>query len=225
MDIVILMTTWLPDNKDGEQRFANAVTAMRSWNENLLNDGRIFLHVADDGSKNDRFEDLLAYAIDIFDKEKVCWSTQERRGVGASLNLGVRTHMFGNRLILHAVDDWVLHNPIDLRPWAKILESETNICGFRFFPHPDLTGRIKYINPGVYAMNLDRHHFAFATRPSLWHPRMFETYGFFDEGVSAYECERLYNERYCMTVGPDLWLALPDQWEHLGGVELGDITP
>lgn len=225
MDITILMTTWLPDNRDGERRFEFAIRAMSSWEKNFEHSENIFLHIADDGSKNDRFEDLLVYAGDIFGKEKISWSTQERRGVGASLNLGINSHIWAGRLIFHAVDDWLLFDRLDLTSWADILESDENICGFRFFPHPDLTGRIKYINPGVYAMDLDKHHFAFATRPSLWHPRMFETYGMFEEGVSAYEVERLYNEKYCLIVGPKLWLALPDQWAHLGGVELGDITP
>jgi hypothetical protein len=54
---------------------------------------------------------------------------------------------------------------------------------------------------------------------------MFDAYGYFDEGVSAYECEQFYNERYCRLTGPKLIMALPDEWQHLGGVELGDITP
>lgn len=222
MDITILMTTWLPDGKEGRLRAQLMEYALKSWRRNLIADREIWLHVADDGTSPE-MKKILTKIVKSVWSGNISWSGQPRKGVGASLNNGLV--MCNNRLVLHAVDDWNLLDSLDLSPWADILESDENICGFRFFPHPDLIGRIKYINPGVYAMDLDKHHFAFATRPSLWHPRMFETYGMFEEGVSAYEVERLYNEKYCLIVGPKLWLALPDQWAHLGGVELGDITP
>lgn len=223
MDITILMTTWLPDGRDGERRLDFLTRALTSWYEHLRYDGNLLLHVADDGTRDDLWSHMMSVINTIWGEERVSWSKQERRGVGASLNLGVNVHR--DTLILHAVDDWELFSDLNLNTWAEILEADARICGFRFFPHPDLTGVIKYIPPGVYAIDLDKHHFAFATRPSLWHPRMFEQYGYFEEGASAYEVERLYNEEYCRLTGAKLWLALPDQWQHLGGVELGDITP
>lgn len=222
-EVVILMTTWLPESNDGERRLNILSHALQSWKEHLKNSGEIFLHVADDGSSPEMLHRLREKVELIWKPRPISWSGQTRRGVGTSLNSGIL--FYWNKVILHAVDDWQLYSDLDLTPWVSILEEEASICAFRFFPHPDLTGEIKYITPGVYAMNLDKHHFAFATRPSLWHPRMFEAYGLFEEKTSAYEVERLYNEEYCRLVGPKIWLALPDQWAHLGGVELGDITP
>jgi len=226
-DVTIVMTTWIPDDETGNQRLEIIERALESWERSLIHKrGLLFLHVADDGTSLEQFEKLESIVKNHCPVNKISWSRQSRKGVGASLNTAIREHIKVGRQVFHAVDDWRLFSDLDLTPWISILEQDENICGFRFFPHPDLTGTIKYINPGVYAMNLDKHHFAFATRPSLWHPRMFGAYGFFEEGVSAYECERLYNEKYCRLPNPtNLWMALPDQWAHLGGVELGDITP
>lgn len=221
----IVMTTWLPNNQDGMLRLQIIEKTLRSWHKNLINSDDIRLHVADDGSSNEMLKELQDIVKIEWPYIGTTYSQQMRKGVGASLNAGIREALKYSDFVLHMVDDWVLTKPLDIDPWVEALALYENIGGFRFFPHPDLTGRIRYIKPGIYAMELDRHHFAFATRPSLWHRRMLEAYGPFDEGSSAYECERMYNLNYCLTDGPSLYLALPDEWEHVGGVELGDITP
>jgi len=45
------------------------------------------------------------------------------------------------------------------------------------------------------------------------------------EDINAYECERLYNERFCQAGGPDIALALPHPWRHIESVELAGVTP
>lgn len=219
--VTIVMTTWLPNNEDGYKRLNILQKCLISWHENLIHDDDIFLHVADDGSDDSMTVALKNAVLECWPRHGTRFTRQERHGVGASLNKGIRESP--TDIVLHAVDDWELLKPLDIRPWVSLLEIP-DIAGFRLFPHPDLSGKIQYMG-GVYAMKLDRHHFAFATRPSLWHKRMFQAYGKFEEQVSAYECERLYNLNYCLGKGPDLWMALPDEWRHVDGVELGDITP
>lgn len=221
----IVMTTWLPSGRAGWNRLDIIRETLISWQKNLISSDDIFLHVADDGSSDKMFDALKVAVAEEWHKYGVAFTQQDRKGVGASLNQGCAEAIKHGRIILHAVDDWKLLKPLNIDPWIQLLELDSKISAVRFFPHPDLTGIIKYVEPGIYAMELDRHHFAFATRPSLWHSRMFENYGWFDEGVSAYECEQFYNERYCRLLGPKIVLALPDEWMHVGGVELGDITP
>ena len=85
-----------------------------------------------------------------------------------------------------------------------------------------------------WGLRLDPHHFAFGHRPALYHKRFFDAYGYFEEGVSALECERLYAEHFCRERPdlfaidqpcPDIVYALSYPWVHLGEAEVGDVEP
>jgi hypothetical protein len=124
------------------------------------------------------------------------------------------------------VDDWKLNAPFDLRPWIKLLNEDPRLGMIRFGPpHPDLTGTFVHDNDRWY-VRLNRHHFAFGFRPALFHRRMLEDYGPFDEDCNAYDAERLYSERFNQNHGgPDIAYALPYPFEHIYGVELAGINP
>ena len=94
-------------------------------------------------------------------------------------------------------------------------------------PHPGITGKVRMFPTG-WAFVVDRHHFAFAFRPALYHQRFIDAYGWFSEGTSALECERRYNEHFARTPGPEIIYALPYPWVHVGaegGDELSAIIP
>ena len=154
------------------------------------------------------------------------YTQQKRHGVGASLNAGIREIREDDSLLLYLVDDWELLQPFDLTPWAKLLIEEDSIGAVRLGPpHPWLTGEIIHHPTCDWYMKLDRHHFAFAHRPALYHKRFFDAYGPFTEDVNAYECEQLYNDHFCKTGGPDIVLALPHPWKHIESVELAGVVP
>lgn len=233
MSITIVCTTYFPPGPDGRQRADDASDAAHSWSEHLTIEGEILLHVADDGSDGEnyqRFVDLMEYdrpAGSQFSTKPFSESRQERHGVGASLNAGMRVAFERGDLVLYAVDDWKMDGPLDLTPWARLLERDEMIACVRLgIAHPGLTGTVEHDpESGQYYLRLDRHHFAFGHRPALYHRRMVEAYGWFDEDVNAYECERLYNERFCANPGPDVVLALTHHWRHASDVELADIDP
>lgn len=231
-DVTIVMTTWLPPDEEQRRKRAHAETiALLSWKANLrYSGGRIRLHIADDGSQPtpDGYDpaSLIAYHWGEPTAMGTTRSRQERHGVGASLNAGCSLAFERGDIVLHAVDDWMLTEPFDITPWVDLLAHDESICAVRMFPHPDLTGRVLHLGDLGHALLLDRHHFAFATRPALYHQRMFDAYGRFDEDVSAYTCEQLYNERFCArTDGPDIVLALPSPWRPLESIELAGIEP
>ena len=224
--VTIVATTWFPESDDGLRRGLNACAAFASWREYLIYEGSLCLHVADDGSPEDR--------LALLDPELEHWahvtiSVQARRGVGASLNAGLRQAFDHERgLALYAVDDWALTGPIDLTPWARLLWERADVGMVRLGPpHPDLTGRVEALTGDWqgWALRLDRHHYAFGHRPALYHPRLRDAYGLFAEGVNAYDCERLYAEQFARTTGPDIVLALPHPWWHLEGPEQADVVP
>jgi hypothetical protein len=219
--ITVVMTTYFPDGMDGAMRVDTAKLTLASWKKHLKYDGEIRLHVADDGSPAHHLESFLAYASPWLDSS----SGQERHGVGASLNSGFLAAFQTSPLVLYAVDDWELMDAFDLTPWADLLIDDPEVGMVRYFPHPWLTGTIQTFPQG-WGMKLDRHHFAFGHRPALYHKRMIDAYGWFDEDVNAYDCEALYNTRFCGMAGPEIVLGLPSAWEPVpDSIELAHIDP
>ena len=222
--ITIVMTTWMPKGLVGESRRSSARAALTSWRLHLDYAGELRLHIADDGSE---VEDLIKAVGARYDG---FWPTttsrQQRRGVGASLNAGLKVSWGNSPLAAYFVDDWGLKEPLDLTPWADLLmKDETVGCVRLGPPHPWLTGTVEMF-PSGWGVRLDPHHYAFGHRPALYHKRFFDTYGYFDEGVSALECERLYAEHFVKERGQsDIVYALPYPWVHLGEAEVGDVTP
>jgi len=222
--IKIVSTTWLPEGAEGEVRLKGLSEVVESWDHYLQYEGDISLHISDDGSTGYLADELRNVASMI--PFRTSLSRQERHGVGASLNAGIRQVLQEDSLMLYLVDDWELLNAFDLTPWAKLLEEDESIGMVRLgLPHPWLTGQIIHHPACDWYMRLDRHHFAFAHRPALYHKRFFDAYGMFDEDINAYECERLYNERFCQAGGPDIALALPHPWRHIESVELAGVIP
>jgi hypothetical protein len=221
--ILICFTTYRPGDDRGDSRRASNERTLDTWRELLHYEGELILHVADDGSAGE-------VAAEPIRGGRVVHTRQERHGVGASLNQGIGQALAHSALFMYAADDWALAGPVDLTPWADLLadspcDERPPIGMVRLgLPHPWLTGRIEMFPQG-WAMRLDRHHFAFAHRPALYHPSMFGAYGTFDEDVNAYDCERRYSERFNVATGPDIVLALPHPWEHVGDQEMADIEP
>jgi len=233
--LTVVMTTWAPTGPEGYQRATNARMTLNSWQHRLVYEGPLYLHIADDGSM------LPEYPASIVDYPgnflETTYSRQERHGVGASLNAGFRqAHDLRGGLVLYAVDDWLLLEALDVTPWARLLVERAEIGMVRLGPpHPDLTGRIEALTSEWqgWGLRLDRHHYAFGHRPALYHQRMRDVYGPFAEDVNAYECERLYAERFALAArfGPDgpynpgIVLALPHPWLHVTGPEFAGIEP
>lgn len=216
--ITFVATTWLPEGDAGLTRMATEQKAIFSWQHYAHYAGLLRLHVADDGSIGQQ-PWRASWAVS--------YSRQHRRGVGASLNAAFRHTFEDDGLALYAVGDWALSNALDLTPWARLLIENESIGAVRLGPpHPDLTGRVMHLGDLGWALALDRHHYAFSFRPTLFHKRMYDWLGGFEEGVSSLECERLANERWCRDPSaPGIVLALPSPFTHLYSVELSAIQP
>jgi hypothetical protein len=216
-DVTIVMTTYFPD----VHRRSLAEETLRSWTENLRYNGDLHLHCADDGSNHIWHPELIW-------KGPITYSYQERRGVGASLNRGFAKAFETSPYVLYAVDDWWLAYPIDFTHWVMVLEEREDVGMVRLGPpHPNIRGHVEAFTDywNSWGLRLDRYGFAFGHRPALYHRRMIETYGWFEEGVSALECERLYAENFSRTEGPDIVLSLSSPWYHTSTESLSAIEP
>lgn len=221
--ITVVVTTYLPDGSAGAMRAIAVNRTLESWLNYLRYDGELCLHIADDGSK----EPLIRLGDWIY--REVSYSRQNRKGVGASLNAGFKRSFETSPLVLYAVDDWALTQTFDLTPWAQLLMEREDVGMVRLGPpHPGTAGVVEMFtdNWQGWALRLYKHQgFAFAHRPALYHRRMIDTYGWFEEGVNALECERLYNEKVNSIVGPDIVLALPHPWRHIDTQSLSALEP
>ncbi len=233
MPLTVVMTTWAPNGEVGRARKHYAELAMVSWITNLSYDGELRIHVADDGSDLPWFPESLAevYANAI-PRVPQQWAPTlslgaptKRRGLGGSLNAGFAAAFQVSPLAAYFADDWSLTAPFDLTPWATLMEPRDDIGVVRFLPHPDLSGTVMHLGELGWALKLDRHHFACGVRPALYHQRFIDVYGRFEERVNVFDCEMSMNQRFCNGTGPDIVLALPHSWEHIGHMEVNAVLP
>lgn len=248
--IVVIATTWAPEGPVGDSRLASFHEALLSWSDNLHYEGDLYLHVADDGSRKNSHgnADPIDLAGDMAigrgygPWEEYSTTEQDRKGVGASLNAGLAAAFDRTPLALYVVDDWELTEELDLTPWARLLLVEESIGAVRLGPpHPGIHGEIQMFDDG-FALRLNPAFggFVASQRPTLYHKRFHEVHGWWPEGVSAYECERIFNEAFCQRQerlnnailagqfdekGATIAYALPVAWKHIGITEVGDITP
>lgn len=216
--VTIAMTTYFPEGPEGRKRRDVAYHALYSWEDNLWYKGQLRIHIGDDGS----------YCEFKTDWEHVTYSRQERGGVGASLNKGLRQAFSVSDYALHMVDDWLLVKEFDLNPWVQVLMEREDIGLIRLGPpHPHIIGQAEMLIDDIFdwGLVLKREYYAFATRPFLLHKRFIDAYGWFEEGKSALEVERLYNEKFCLMSGPDIVYALPHFWEHGHSISMSEIEP
>jgi hypothetical protein len=223
--ITVVMTTWFPE---GSHRAEVASSTLASWAQNLrYYNGSMALHVADDGTPDLELPEFIVG--EVFKKQPVTRSQQQRHGVGASLNAGFGKAFERSPLVLYAVDDWALTQPFDITPWAQLLMECEDVGMVRLGPpHPQISGHVEIFtnNWQGWALRLDRAGYAFGHRPALYHKRMIDYYGWFAEDCDALVCEKKYNAKFCQDLGgPDVVLALPHPWQHLDSVELAYVDP
>lgn len=226
--VTIVMTTYFPRSVVmWSARVVAASKAAKSWREHLCYEGQVHLHIADDGSDLKDIEKLMT-SLD-WDRGLVRTTRQERRGVGASLNIGFLQSYDLSPFILYFVDDWALIESFNLTPWVKLLLERNPEVGMVRLgpPHPFLTGRVEPLSTDWdgWALRLDRVGYAFGHRPALYHRCFTDAYGPFQENVSALECEKHYAEEYAIGDGPEVVLALHHPWQHIYSIEMSSIDP
>ncbi len=213
--ITAVVTTYITT----QQRKEVVERTLMSWGKYLYYEGEINLILSDDGSSQPFHPSWSPDPI---------WTRQDRRGVGASLNAGFNLAFRTSPIVLYAVDDWSLTEPLDLTPWVRLLMERDDVGLVRLGPpHPNLTGKVEMVTSlwQGWGLRLDKKGLVVAQRPALWHKRMIDAYGWFQEQVSALECERLYNEHFCQADGPDAVLVLPHPWLHIESESLSSLTP
>lgn len=219
--ITVVITTYAP--LGGEARAEYTRICIDSLIENLRSPIPLRLHIADDGSEDTK------YIKDVMIKASRAWGTPssvsnaKHRGIGASLNKAIT--MVGEYWI-YSTDDWKLTRKLYLAPAIKLVNLGYDIV--RLGPiHPNLKCITKFnVDIGWWLDISTETGYAFATRPFLAAKSLYKKIGPFDEGLNAYDTERLYAERVAqrgvVQVAYDGSQSLEGNWEHIGEYEVGD---
>lgn len=221
----IVMTTYFQPGVLGRARAEVASSTLNSWRVNL--EGvRFQVIVADDRSDEDHWEFFCSDLPGTFIENYRFSRAYKRSGLGASLNRGFQLAYEYSPFVAYFVDDWELFNEFDAAPWMKLLQEREDVGMVRLGPpHPGISGKVEMFTEDWqgWGLRLDREGFAYGQRPALYHKRFTDAYGWWEEGINALECERLYMEKIVSTPGPDIVLALPHPWQHIDTVSLSAL--
>lgn len=223
------MTTYFP--KGGVSRVQGATKCLWSLINHLKSPVPIRLHIADDGSDDEYYNDileLLAIAKQSWELDS-SFTQSRRKGIGGSLNLALGA-LTGSEYILYTTDDWLLHDSLSLDQAIKLLGYGYGMV--RLGPiHPNLKCITKFNTDVGWWLDINPHYgYAFATRPFIANYDFFKLHGPFDEGLNAYETERLYAEKVAHSkmdygIAQVGHINLAGPWTHVGELEVGTINP
>ena len=228
--ITVVMSTYSPT--PGSPREDYARRAVEALGKYLHSPVPLRLHVADDGSADGSYLRDLLRISHLYGWQEGSITVANRKGIGGSLNRALALSQ--PAIWLYTTDDWLLTAPLDLTQPIKLLDTYGLL---RIGPtHPNLACHTRFREDIGWWLEIDARAggFAFATRIFLATWRFYEAIGPFDEGLNAYETERLYAERVKAVAERDGQSGLIAQigtqslagpWEHLGEFEVGTIQP
>lgn len=216
MMVTVVMTTYNPTPDSPRNQYAQR--CLGYLQRFLTAPGPMDLVIADDGSPEP--------FVPLWDRE--VWATKRvvtgpRVGIGGSLNRALQDV---RGPWMYTTDDWLLQAPLDLETPLWLLDQGYDFV--RLGPiHPNLPCRTRH-EGGRWWLQLytEDRGFVFGTRPFLAAGSLVEKVGLFDEGLDAYDTERLYNDR--VLAHPSVYAAainLLGPWDHIGEFEVGDSNP
>ena len=229
--LALLLTPYVPSG--ASLRLEAMRQTFASWKQFMRYDGEIHIHVADDGSSPEYDRSFWEEFYSGFGSS-FSYSHQERRGVGASLNIGFAACFQHTPMVFYGQDDWSLLNTINLTPWVEILmkdglpceREEFELGSVRFVFSPNLRGGRMVRCSDIWGIVWERYTYVFMQRPALYHKRFIDHYGLFPEMEKAVEVDRIFNDVVLEKKdGPEILLAHLYPWQHLWSIEAGDVVP
>lgn len=218
--VTILLTTYI--------RTEYAIKTIQALKQNLIYP-QLNWFISDDGSPPEHTHILQqvigpSYNIRVFNSN--------RHGVGYGMNSCLQEIFESAELFLCVEDDWILNNPLDLRPHVNLLMKHATYGMVRFgYLSAGLAGHV-ISEEGHLFWQLDpnENQYRFAGHPSLRHKRFHEVYGYYDEGKPPGWTELSMCGR--VNAKPDgpaiLYPAECGAWGffgHIGTESLKDIAP
>lgn len=164
-------------------------------------------YVADDGSAQGHL-DAISEAL--AGQTVIGWHTLPGGTYGESANKAWHVAHEQADLTFFLEDDWELREPLDLAPYAQLLEERSDIGMVRLgYLNLNMRGSV-FGHAGRLYWLLDREadEYVFTGHPSLRHRRYREAYGAYPEGLAPGDTELGYAFQFRMRQGPGIvWPA------------------
>ena len=182
----------------------------------------IGFHIADDGS-GDEYVGRLVEEIGPSYSTVVSVTNPNVRGVGANMNMGISTILAGRAdLWLHLEDDWVLPEPIDLRPCVELLMEDETVGMVRLgrLTAEEVGTTFAHANKLWWRMKKGSNSYIFTGNAALRHRRFAVAYGPYTQGLTPGRTELDYCAKFDKKKGPDIaypaWLNYTQTFQHIG---------
>lgn len=223
MVVTVVMTTYFPEGLVGDARLGYARESLESLIKHLSCAQGLKLHIADDGSPVSRrgsMYNIMQRASEYWEEHSTL-TDANRNGIGGSLNMAM-DYIPNDGVWMYTTDDWMLTEYLNLDGPLHLLDMGYDLV--RLGPiHPDLHCITRFSQTVGWWLDIQSHYggFAFATRPFVAKRKLA---GPFDEGLNAYETERLYAGRVAKsTLKLAYWggVTLPGPWKHIGNECVG----
>ncbi len=200
------------------RRLAVALATIRSVKQ-MVDYPNIGFHIADDGSGPDYVHRLWE---EIGGDYSVTVTDAARAGVGRSMNMGIDAVLKRADLWLHLEDDWVLPQPLDLRPCVQVLAEDESVGMIRLGRLVAYQEAVSYSGAGKLWWRLRKGSdtYIFSGNAALRHRRFHEAYGAYRTGLAPGETELAYCGKFNGTQGPDIlwpaWVSYEHTFQHIG---------
>jgi len=179
------------------QRTAYAVKTIRAFRQ-LARYDDLRWYVADDGSAHEHYVSVHQ----ALEGCQISGSHHERIGYGAGANRGIAAARAQRALMFFLEDDWQLLEPLDLNPFAELLQTNPSIGMVRMgYLVAGATGRL-FAQQGQLYWRLQRQcqptteeDLVFTGHPSLRHARLHDDYGLYAEGLLPGDTELEFAQR------------------------------
>lgn len=175
---------------------------LRGYQKHLKYPGQLLWRLADDGSPKGYLDGLAAD----FPELDLKWTVTPRKGLGANANTGLKA--CETKYIFFSEDDWEAKSEIDLEFGLLVLENVPQVAVVRYDIAPTnmfLRGHELKVNGGFVRFFVVEPHSKFwymGGHPHLKHLGFHESYGYFPEGVSAFNVEKEFTYRARDINGP-----------------------
>ena len=207
---------------------------IRSLKDNLSADGYVPAFIlCHDGSCKEHVDALRDEAGDWL----YAVTDSERRGLGASMNLGIEKALSISDVFLRMEDDWILQRPLEVGPWADFMKKDSVgviRMGMMFRDHDEL----EPYGPKELGLLRMRPHpnrtYNVNNQVALIHEQVHHLCGKYRENCTAQASERDFADKFNMVTSNCVaspWVCWPKGWatktydaKSLGFVHAGKST-
>lgn len=157
-------------------------------------------YVADSGSDDESFQAKM----DAIGEENIVSHHHEKMEPGPSWNRATKGILEHTDFLFRLEDDWVLRDTLDLKPAVEMLNTRDDICMVRY-GYLHVPADLEAIgHAGIHYLRYKKTLVsAYGGHPALTHKRLYDIYGYFNEGLGPGEIELDYDNKFRSTKGPD----------------------